>query len=293
MMLIVGAELILAMMQDHLHTKKQTSTLLLEWYQQMGIDECLAETPTSWFELSTSYAQQQKAPVQRKKTSAANTFRPQTTESKTPVTKLTPLVSDDGIQFAKESAKEAKSIADLETAIRSFDKCALKTTAKNTCVSRGNPSAKLMLIGEAPGRDEDLQGIPFVGRAGQLLDRMLSSIGLDEKQFYITNIVYWRPPGNRTPTPQEAQLCRPFLERQIELIQPNFILLLGGAAAKNVLDTTSGIMRLRGKWKTLTLGTENFKTMATLHPAYLLRSPAAKKMAWKDLLALKCAMNNQ
>ena len=168
-----------------------------------------------------------------------------------------------------------------------FDGCALKATAKNLVVYRGAKTARVMLIGEAPGRDEDLEGKPFVGRAGQLLDKMLASIGLTEADVHITNIVYWRPPGNRPPTPQEALACRPFLERQIELVVPEFLLLLGGAAAKEVLGVTDGIMRLRGKWRDLTIGGRTIPALATLHPAYLLRTPAAKQNAWSDLLALK------
>lgn len=147
-----------------------------------------------------------------------------------------------------------------------------------------------MFIGEAPGRDEDLQGKPFVGLAGQLLDKMLAAIGLDETTVHITNIVYWRPPGNRTPTPQEALVCRPFLERQIALVNPEFVIPLGGAAAKNLLNTPDGIMRLRGKWRTAEFGGQERQVLATLHPAYLLRTPAAKRLAWRDLLALKTAL---
>jgi DNA polymerase len=148
-----------------------------------------------------------------------------------------------------------------------------------------------MLIGEAPGRDEDLQGKPFVGRAGQLLDKMLAAIGLTEADVHITNIVYWRPPGNRTPTPQEAQVCRPFLERQIELVAPEFIVLLGGAAAKHMLDVADGIMRLRGRWREIEVGGRRIKALATLHPAYLLRTPAHKRLAWRDLQAVRAALD--
>jgi DNA polymerase len=150
-----------------------------------------------------------------------------------------------------------------------------------------------MIIGEAPGRDEDIAGKPFVGRAGQLLDRMLSAIGLDEASVHITNIVYWRPPGNRTPTPQEAAVCAPFLERQIELVAPRVILCVGGAAAKHVLDTPEGIMRLRGKWRETATGARSVPTMATLHPAYLLRTPAAKRMAWRDLLEVRARLDQE
>jgi DNA polymerase len=144
-----------------------------------------------------------------------------------------------------------------------------------------------MIIGEAPGRDEDLEGKPFVGRAGQLLDKMLAAIGLSEPDVHITNIVYWRPPGNRTPTPQEALACRPFLERQIELVAPKILVAVGGAAAKEVFGVTEGIMRLRGKWREVTIGERKIPAIATLHPAYLLRAPAAKQLAWLDLLQIR------
>jgi len=187
-------------------------------------------------------------------------------------------------------AAQARTLAELEAALAGFDGCSLKVTAKNLCFYRGAPQARLMLIGEAPGRDEDLQGKPFVGRAGQLLDRMLAAIGLSEESVHITNIVYWRPPGNRTPTPQEAQVCRPFLERQVELVAPDIVVLLGGAAAKHIFDVPEGIMRVRGKFRDVVIGSLRVRALATLHPAYLLRTPAAKRLAWRDLLTLKAAL---
>ena len=171
-----------------------------------------------------------------------------------------------------------------------FDGCGLKATAKNLCFYRGSPSARLMIIGEAPGRDEDLEGKPFVGRAGQLLDKMLAAIGLSEADVHITNIVYWRPPGNRTPTPQEAQVCRPFLDRQIELVAPQLLMTLGGPAASAVLDVQGGIMKARGRWRELASGGRTVRALPSLHPAYLLRTPAAKRLAWRDLLAIKAAL---
>jgi DNA polymerase len=191
---------------------------------------------------------------------------------------------------ARTAARQAGSLEELRATLAGFDGCGLKATAKNLCFYRGAAHARLMLIGEAPGRDEDLQGKPFVGRAGQLLDKMLAAIGLTEMQVHITNIVYWRPPGNRTPTPQESQVCRPFMERQVELVAPDFLLLLGGAAAKEILGVTDGIMRIRGKWRDVTLGERKVRALATLHPAYLLRTPTAKRQAWRDLLAVKAAL---
>ena len=194
---------------------------------------------------------------------------------------------------ARELARSARNLDELEALLRDFEGCPLKATAKSTCVYRGVPQARIMVIGEAPGRDEDLAGKPFVGRAGHLLDRMLAAIGLAEADVHITNIVYWRPPGNRTPTPEEAQACRPFLERQIELVAPEFILTLGGPAAKAMLDTPEGILKLRGRWRDVQVGGRMVRLMPTLHPAYLLRQPEAKRQAWRDLLQLKAALDGQ
>jgi uracil-DNA glycosylase len=191
---------------------------------------------------------------------------------------------------ARSAAREAASLDELAARLAGFDGCSLKATAKNLCFYRGAASARLMLIGEAPGRDEDLEGRPFVGRAGQLLDKMLAAISLGEADVHITNIVYWRPPGNRTPTPQEAQVCRPFLERQVELVAPQIVVLLGGAAAKHILEVAEGIMRVRGKWRDLEIGSAKSRAIATLHPAYLLRTPAAKRLAWRDLLMIRSAL---
>jgi DNA polymerase len=191
---------------------------------------------------------------------------------------------------ARGAAREAATLDVLGARLAAFDGCGLKATAKNLCFYRGAAKARLMLIGEAPGRDEDLEGKPFVGRAGQLLDKMLAAIGLGEADVHITNIVYWRPPGNRTPTPQEAQVCRPFLERQVELVAPELVVLLGGAAAKHMLGVAEGIMRVRGKWRELDIGNLKARAIATLHPAYLLRTPAAKRLAWRDLLTIKAAL---
>jgi uracil-DNA glycosylase family 4 len=191
---------------------------------------------------------------------------------------------------ARTVAGEARSLDELEAALRAFDGCGLKATAKSLCFYRGAPQARLMIVGEAPGREEDLEGRPFVGRAGQLLDKMLAAINLKEQDVHITNVVYWRPPGNRTPTPQESQVCRPFLERQMELVGADVMLLLGGAAAKQIFATDDGIMRVRGKWREIPSGGRTIKTMATLHPAYLLRTPAAKRHAWRDLLAIQAAL---
>jgi DNA polymerase len=189
---------------------------------------------------------------------------------------------------ARELAKAASDLTALKAAIATFDGCALKTLgARQAVFARGAEDAPVMIIGEAPGGDEDLQGAPFVGRAGQLLDRMLRAADLEGRVF-ITNTVFWRPPGNRTPTPSEQQACRPFLERAIALVQPRLLLLVGGAAAKSVLDRSEGILALRGRWFEWRSadGELEIPALPTLHPAFLLRQPSAKKMAWSDLLTL-------
>jgi uracil-DNA glycosylase family 4 len=187
---------------------------------------------------------------------------------------------------ARRLARSAASLAELQRLLDGFDGCALKATAKSLCFYRGAETARVMLIGEAPGRDEDIEGRPFVGRAGQLLDKMLKAAGLTEADCHITNVVYWRPPGNRTPTPQEVQVCRPFLERQVELVAPQIIVALGGAAAKAILEVTEGITKVRGKWHDVAIANHKARALATLHPAFLLRTPAAKRQAWRDLLSI-------
>jgi DNA polymerase len=190
---------------------------------------------------------------------------------------------------ASAIAQAAHSLEELRTVLATFDGCPLKATATNLVFADGNPKAKVMLVGEAPGADEDRQGKPFVGVSGQLLDRMLACIGLDRRSVYITNILPWRPPGNRSPTAAEIAICLPFVERQIELVDPELLVLLGGTAAKTLLATPDGIVRTRGKWlKYATPGLPRpVAAIATYHPAYLLRSPAQKRDSWRDLLMIK------
>ena len=187
--------------------------------------------------------------------------------------------------LARQLAKSAATLDELRRHMAAFDGCNLKFTAKNLVFADGNPNAAVMLVGEAPGRDEDLEGLPFVGRSGQLLDRMLAAIGLDRTSAYIANVIPWRPPGNRTPTPHETEICRPFIERQIELVNPKVLVKLGGPSAKTLLNTTEGMLRLRGNWRVHTTASGiAIPAMPTLHPAYLLRTPAHKKLAWRDFL---------
>jgi len=178
---------------------------------------------------------------------------------------------------------KASTLEELRKETENFDGCPLKTTAMNFVFSDGNPKSEIMLIGEAPGEEEDRQGLPFVGAAGQLLNKMLLSIGLKREDVYITNILFWRPPGNRTPNEEEIASCLPFVERHIELINPKLIVLLGGSSAKAILRSTVGITRLRGKWHEH----KGIPVMPFFHPSYILRQPASKKLAWHDLIEIK------
>ena len=192
---------------------------------------------------------------------------------------------------ALESAAAAKSLDDLRERLSRFEGCGLKATATQLVFGDGNPGADIMFMGEAPGADEDRQGVPFVGRAGQLLDKMLAAIGLDRSKVYIANVVPWRPPGNRTPTPLETAACLPFTRRQIELVDPKILVCLGAAAAQTLLGSKDGIMRMRGRWFTYRAGDKDIRAIAMLHPAYLLRQPAQKKLAWQDLRLLAKEIN--
>ena len=201
-----------------------------------------------------------------------------------------PPSAEAALMAARASAKGAASLEDLRAILERFEGCALRSTATQLVFADGNPRARLMLVGEAPGRDEDLDGLPFVGRSGKLLDRMLAAIGLDRKSSYIANIVPWRPPGNRKPTPQEAAICLPFLLRQIELVDPDVLVCLGDSAAQTLLDTKDGITKSRGRWFVYDTGTRQIRALATFHPAYLLRTPLSKRLAWRDFLAIRKAL---
>jgi uracil-DNA glycosylase len=302
---------------------------LLAWYRAVGVDAALGDQPINWLErgavkpgadfvwpegmvapgaarpargsaqrpalqsVSPSMRQPLGSPTPPGPPPAKSAPRPSLgpTLGITPPPRAFPTATpDDATMAARTAAAGAKDLAALEKVLIAFNGCALKATAKTLCFYRGAPQARLMVIGDAPGREEDLAGKPYVGRAGQLLDRMLAAINLGEVDAHLSNIVYWRPPGDRPPTPQEAEICRPLVERQIALVQPEIVLLLGGAAANHILGVPEGIMRLRGQWKEITIAGRTIRAMATLHPTYLLRTPAAKRQAWRDLLALKAAL---
>jgi uracil-DNA glycosylase len=271
---------------------REAALEILKWYREAGVDEAVGEGPSDWSRLGAPAALTFEADAE-----AAFDLPPRREAPASPpqpIARAQPAMPLDASALtARELARQAGDIAALEAALVGFDGCGLKKTAKHLCFARGNPKARLMLIGEAPGRDEDLEGRPFVGRAGKLLDKMLAAIALTEADVYITNTVYWRPPGNRTPTPEEVEACAPFLARQIELLSPHVLVLLGGAAAKNILGVVEGIMRLRGKWLNYASSGRDIPTLATLHPAFLLRNPEHKRLAWRDLLMVKERLNQQ
>jgi DNA polymerase len=261
---------------------------LLDWYARSGVDIALDETAHDRFgEAATPPLPQvtprtSPTPPPPRPAPVASPLRP----AAMPVPP-----TDDTAREARDVARAAQTLDELRAALDRFEGCNLRLTASQLVFADGTPGSRLMLIGEAPGRDEDIQGLPFVGRSGQLLDRMLAAIGLDRTNVYIANVVPWRPPGNRTPTPQETAVCRPFLERQVELCNPDMLVCLGAAAAKELMATTEGILRIRGQWRFYDMGGRKIRIMATLHPAYLLRQPLQKRLAWRDFLAIRTALD--
>ncbi len=239
----------------------------LTWLVEAGADEAIGETPVN--RLAVREAPAHKAP------SAAPT------SSRTVPAPAN--LSRDEIGSAMDIAARCGSLAELKAALEAFDLCALKRLATNTVFADGNPSSRIMLIGEAPGRDEDRIGLPFVGRAGKLLDKMLASIHLDRSCAYITNVLPWRPPDNRNPEPSEVGVCMPFLRRHIELIDPGVLILIGAVSVKSVMGLNEGIMKTRGRWLEYRVGEKMIPVMPTLHPAYLLRRPVDKRLVWRDL----------
>ncbi len=254
---------------------------ILTWYIDAGVDEAVSDHSTDFFAKKAEIV-----PVTGAEKTTPASPTPVASKPRAPHA-ASVLAAGDVANDAKSLAQSCNTLEELKTALAQFEGCSLKATASNMVFGDGATDARIMFIGEAPGRDEDIQGIPFVGRSGQLLDRMLKAINLDRSLAYITNVIAWRPPGNRNPTPHETAVCRPFVDRQIELIDPEVIVFLGGVAAKEMLATTTGILRLRGKWSTFKTAGKEYKTMPTLHPSYLLRQPAQKRLAWHDFLMIK------
>jgi uracil-DNA glycosylase family 4 len=264
---------------------------LLAFYREAGVDALLEETPTDRF------AGDEGAPLAEPARARAEAAKGATRSL--PVRErgvgsyiAPPPPPEAAVMAAREAAKSAATLEELRAMLDRFQGCALRTTATQLVFADGNPKARVMFVGEAPGRDEDIEGLPFVGRSGKLLDRMIAAIGLDRSCAYIANVVPWRPPGNRTPTPQESSVCLPFTLRQIELADPDILVCLGTPSAQTLLNSKDGILKTRGRWFPFHTGTREIRAIATLHPAYLLRQPLQKRFAWRDFLAIKKALAN-
>ncbi|WP_321342531.1 uracil-DNA glycosylase [Breoghania sp.] len=294
--------------------------VLLDFYVASGVDVALSDAPVNRFEESAEQAARaqararaappppaggmgaNQAPRQPAQRQAPQPARPAPSQgpqggsaashSGSPASGAT-IPGDGAVMAAREAAGQAATLEALRETLAGFEGCNLRLTAKNLVFSNGVENARLMFVGEAPGREEDAQGIPFVGRSGQLLERMLTAIGLTRDEVYIANVVPWRPPGNRVPSPQEAEICKPFIRRQIELVDPDVLVFLGGASAKLLVGTSEGILRLRGKWLDYQTGSRSIRAIATLHPAYLLRTPIQKRLAWRDFMKIKAALDGR
>ncbi|MEX2615151.1 MAG: uracil-DNA glycosylase family protein [Alphaproteobacteria bacterium] len=256
----------------------------LRWSIAMGADEAVLDAPVDRYAESAAQLAARQAPAPTLPVRTAKPVEP-TARQSAPA----PLAPSQGVAESRNAAAKAGNLAELRAAVAAFEGCALKQTATNMVFADGNPQADLMIMGEAPGAEEDRQGLPFVGASGKLLDRMLEAIGRDRASAYISNVLFWRPPGNRNPTDAEVAACMPFVQRHIALVRPKVLVFVGGASAKALLGRKEGIMRLRGKWYDFTCpGLETpIPAMATFHPAYLLRSPGQKREVWRDFLAIK------
>jgi len=256
---------------------------LLDFYLEAGVDAPVGEQPVDRLAAAEPPATPARPPQ--------SVALPPDLEIKGhTVAPVAPPAPDEAAMAARAAARSAKTLPELRAILERFDGCALKATATQLVFADGNPKSRVMFVGEAPGRDEDIEGLPFVGRSGKLLDRMLAAIGLDRTSVYIANIVPWRPPGNRTPTPQESQICLPFILRQIELVDPDILVCMGNPSAQTLLGIKEGITKTRGRWFTFNTGKREIRAMPTFHPAFLLRSPLQKRFAWRDFLAIKKAL---
>ncbi len=274
----------------------------LVWQFEMGADEAIADEPLDRFKASESLRQNAANRPGFGANAGTNPQRPagasaRPTQAAGNGPAPMPAGADSGFllsdtphearQAARDAAAAANSLEELKAAIEKFEGCALKKSASNTVFGAGNVEAKLVLVGEAPGAEEDRQGLPFVGPSGKLLDAMLRSIGLAREEVYITNILPWRPPGNRQPTTAEVAVCEPFVRRHLELIGPKVVVCLGGSSAKTLMEEDRGITRLRGTWKEVSFADgKKADLTAMFHPAYLLRTPEQKRLAWRDLRAI-------
>jgi uracil-DNA glycosylase len=278
---------------------------VLEFYRNIGVDLAIGDAPRDRFaEAEAEKARASEpapalsraappAPLRQPPEPRASRETPPLPQAARP---LNPALAADAAQVAASAAEQAaaaQTLDELRERLAAFEGCALKTTATQLVFEDGVRDARIMLVGEAPGAEEDRTGKPFVGRAGQLLDRMLAAIGLDRTNVYIANVVPWRPPGNRTPSPLEVAACLPFIRRQIELIGPDVLVCLGAPSMQALLDIKEGILKSRGRWTRFSLGERDIPAMAVLHPAYLLRQPLQKRLAWRDLRAIRRVLDGQ
>lgn len=260
---------------------------LLDFYAASGVDLALDETVHNRFEEGRST--QAAEPRRHQDGPQARSEKP-STQSPPANRSTSPMPVDEAVMAARMIAAEAKTLEELRQVVERFDGCSLRQSARHLVFADGPADARLMLIGEAPGREEDRLGKPFVGRSGQLLDKMLAAIELDREAVYITNTLPWRPPGNRTPSPIEQEICAPFIKRQIELVAPDILVFLGAAAAKMLTGRSEGILKLRGRWLDYQVSETAIPALATLHPAYLLRQPIQKRLAWQDFMLIRKRM---
>jgi uracil-DNA glycosylase family 4 len=287
-----------------MHSKTALGALLV-FYREAGVDAPVGETAMDRLAPDSQQANIGSNAPRSANTQAAGTL-PRSRPSTRRVAGREPLPAgvdakiinrpaavatpEAGLLAASAAARAAGNLEELKAALAAFEGCSLRQTATQLVFADGNPAARVMFVGEAPGRDEDITGLPFVGRSGKLLDRMMAAIGLDRSSAYIANIVPWRPPGNRTPTPQESAICLPFMLRQIELANPDILVCLGGPSAQTLLNVRDGILKLRGRWFPFWTGTCEIRAIATLHPAYLLRQPLQKRLAWRDFVSIMQAL---
>ncbi len=263
---------------------------LIAFYLDAGVDALIGEAPVDRFADEPAPA----APVPSPRPPSPSLTRREAGSNPAGIAAANiataPPPPEAAILSAREAAKSAQTLEALRALLETFEGCMLRTTATQLVFADGNPKGRVMFVGEAPGRDEDLAGVPFVGRSGKLLDLMMQAIGLDRTQVYIANVVPWRPPGNRTPTPQETATCLPFIRRQIELADPDILVCLGQPSTQTLLGTKEGITRTRGRWFKFDTGSREIRALATFHPAFLLRSPLQTRFAWRDLLAIRKAL---
>jgi len=277
---------------------------LIAFYIDAGVDAVVSEAPVDRFAdhdrplAMNPLAPPLKGEAAAKRAAGSESSPPYPLKSPSSLTlslkgegsESPPAAPEAAIMAAREAARSARTLDELRALLRAFEGCMLRSTATQLVFADGNPQSRVMFVGEAPGRDEDIAGLPFVGRSGKLLDLMMAAIGLDRSHAYIANVVPWRPPGNRTPTPQETAICLPFIRRQIELANPDILVCLGQPATQTLLHTKEGITKTRGRWFKFDTGSREIRALATYHPAFLLRSPLQKRLAWRDFLALKKAL---